>query len=131
MATPPKAFSELGVAGWIAQAFVDSKLTPLIILFAIGTEELLAHPEVALAAATRWAFIGGLIVFLASESAMAHLFTHHTAWERLTTIGALGIVGVTLGGVSAAVLGAVACVILVAMLSVETLRHRDALRQLR
>ena len=36
MATPPKAFSELGVAGWIAQAFVDSKLTPLIILFAIG-----------------------------------------------------------------------------------------------
>ena len=36
MSNSPKSSSELGIAGSIAQAFVDSKLTPLIILFAIG-----------------------------------------------------------------------------------------------
>jgi low temperature requirement protein LtrA len=102
-----------------------------VILFAIGTEELLAHPEAALDAASRWAFVGGLIVFLASESAMARLFTHHAAWERLIAIGVLGVAGAALGDLSAAALGVVACVILIAMLSVETVRHRDALRLLR
>jgi low temperature requirement protein LtrA len=102
-----------------------------VILFAIGTEELLAHPEAALDTATRWAFVGGLIIFLVSESAMARLFTHHTAWARLIAIGVLGIAGVALGDLSAAALGVVACVILVAMLGVETVRHRDDLRQLR
>ena len=102
-----------------------------VILFAIGAEELLAHPEVALDGATRWAFVGGLIVFLASESLMARLFTHHTAWERLITIGLLGITGVALGGLTAAVLGVVVCLVVVTALGVETVRHRDALRQLR
>ena len=36
MATPEKRPPELSIAGSIAQAFVNSKLTPLIILFAIG-----------------------------------------------------------------------------------------------
>jgi multidrug efflux pump subunit AcrB len=36
MASPEKRPLELGMAGSIAKAFVDSKLTPLIILFAIG-----------------------------------------------------------------------------------------------
>ena len=62
---------------------------------------------------------------------MARLFTHHTAWERLIAIGVLGIAGFALGDLSAAALGVVAGVILVAMLGVETVRHRDALRQLR
>jgi len=102
-----------------------------VILFAIGTEELLAHPEVALDRATRWAFVGGLIVFLASESVMARLFTHHTAWERLITIGLLGIAGLALGELTAAAMGVVVCLVLVTMLGVETVRHREALRQLR
>jgi low temperature requirement protein LtrA len=102
-----------------------------VILFAIGTEELLAHPGAALDTATRWAFVGGIIVFLASESVMARLFTHHTAWERLIAIGVLGVAGLALGELSAAALGVLACAILVAMLSIETVRHRDALRQLR
>jgi low temperature requirement protein LtrA len=124
-----------GIAqGQLARSAYSVAHYPLVagvILFAIGTEELLAHPEATLDTATRWALVGGLIVFLASEAAMARLFTHHTAWERLIAIGALGIVGVTLGGWSAAALGVVACVILIAMLSIETVRHRDALRQLR
>ena len=102
-----------------------------VILFAIGTEELLAHPEVALATATRWAFIGGLIFFLASESAMARFFTHRTAWERLIAIGVLGLAGAAAGDLSAAALGVLACAVLITMLGVETFRHRDALRQLR
>jgi len=102
-----------------------------VILFAIGTEEVLAHPEAALDTPTRWAFVGGLMVFLASEAVMARLFTNHTAWERLTAIAALGIAGIALGDLSAAALGVVACVILVATFGVETVRHRDALRQLR
>ena len=102
-----------------------------VILFAIGAEELLAHPEVALDRATRWAFVGGLIVFLASESIMARLFTHHMAWERLITIGLLAITGFALGGLTAAVLGVVVCLVVVTALGIETVRHRDALRQLR
>ncbi len=102
-----------------------------VILFAIGTEELLAHPEVALDTATRWAFVGGLIIFLTSESVMARLFTRRTAWERLLTIGLLGLTGLALGGLNGAALGAVVCLVLVTTLGVETIRHREALRQLR
>ncbi len=102
-----------------------------VILFAIGTEDLLAHPEIALDDATRWAFVGGLILFLASESVMARLFTHHIAWERLIAIGLLAIAGLALGDLTAAGLGVVACLVLVTMLGVETARHREALRQLR
>jgi low temperature requirement protein LtrA len=102
-----------------------------VILFAIGTEELLAHPEVTLDSATRWAFVGGLILFLLSESAMARLFTRHTPWERLITIGLLGMIALALGDLTAAALGVLACLALVTTLGVETIRHREALRQLR
>jgi low temperature requirement protein LtrA len=102
-----------------------------VILFAIGTEEILAHPEVALDSPTRWAFVGGLIVFLAAESVMARLFTSHTPWARVFTIGLLGVAGIALGELTAVALGLVVCIALVAMLSVETAQHRDALRQLR
>ena len=102
-----------------------------VILFAIGAEELLAHPDLALDGATRWAFVGGLIVFLASESIMTRLFTRNIAWERLITIGLLGITGVALGGLTAAALGVVVCLVVVAALGVETVRYRDALSQLR
>jgi low temperature requirement protein LtrA len=101
-----------------------------VILFAIGTEEILAHPGVALDTATRWAFVGGLIVFLTAESAMARLFTGHTAWARVFTIGLLGVAGIVLGNLTAVALGVVVCIALVVMLGVETVQHRDALRQL-
>ena len=53
-----------------------------VILFAVGTEELLAHPDVALDDALRWAFVGGLMLFLASESIMARRLTGSLTWER-------------------------------------------------
>jgi len=102
-----------------------------VILFAIGTEEILAHPDVALDTSTRWAFLGGLILFLGSESVMARLFTSRTAWARVITIGLLGIAGFAMGGLTAVTLGVVVCLAVVTMLGVETVQHRDALRQLR
>ena len=102
-----------------------------VILFAIGTEELLAHPELALEDATRWAFVGGLMLFLASQSLMVHLFTHHLAWERFASISLLGVAGLALGDLSAAALGAVACLVLVATLGAETVRHQDELSKIR
>ncbi len=124
-----------GIAqGQLARSAYSVAHYPLVagvILFAIGTEDLLAHPEVALDDATRWAFVGGLILFLASESAMTRLFTHHIAWERLIAIGLLAVSGLALGGLAAAVLGVVVCLVLVTTLGVETVRHREALHQLR
>ncbi len=102
-----------------------------VILFATGTEELLAHPEVALGDAERWAFVGGLMLFLASQTVMVRLFSRHVTWERLAAIGLLGVAGLALGNLSAASLGAVVCLVLVATLGIETARHREPLRQLR
>ena len=102
-----------------------------VILFAIGTEELLAHPGVALETAPRWAFVGGLIVFLLSESLMAGLFTGRVAWERLIAISLLAFAGFILTSVSAGMLGLTICLILVTTLGVETVRHREDLHQLR
>ncbi len=124
-----------GIAqGQLARSAYSIAHYPLVagvILFAIGSEEILAHPAAALETPTRWAFVGGLMIFLASGAVMTRLFTNHTAWERLTAIAALGLAGVTLNTLSAAALGVAACAILVATLGVETARHRDALRQLR
>ena len=62
---------------------------------------------------------------------MARLFTRHTPWERLITIGLLGMIALALGDLTAAALGVLACLALVTTLGVETIRHREALRQLR
>jgi len=102
-----------------------------VILFALGTEELLLHPDASLDTAARWAFIGGLILFLASESVMARLFTQKVAWERVLAILALGVVGFVLGDLDAAAIGVIACAIVVLTLGVETVRHSDELRRLR
>ena len=102
-----------------------------VVLFAVGTEELLANPDVALEGPARWAFLGGLMLFLASQSAMARRFAGVLTWERFATIGILGVAGLALGDLDAAALGAVVCVVLVATLGVETARHREALSQLR
>lgn len=102
-----------------------------VILFAIGTEELLAHPDVALDTAPRWAFVGGLVIFLLSETVMARLFTHQTAWERLVAVGLLSLAALTLGDLNAVGFGVLVCLVLLTTLGVETVRHREALRQLR
>jgi low temperature requirement protein LtrA len=102
-----------------------------VILFAVGTEELLAHPNVALDGASRWAFVGGLMLFLAAQSIMARRFTGSLTWERFALIGLLGIAGLALGNLSGAALVAVVCLALVTTLGVETVRHRKALGQLR
>ncbi len=102
-----------------------------VILFAVGTEELVAHPDVALEAASRWAFVGGLMLFLAAQSIMARRFTGSLTWERFGLIGFLGIAGVAFGDLSGAVLVVLVCIALLVTLGVETARHREELSQLR
>ncbi|MEE8330965.1 MAG: low temperature requirement protein A [Acidimicrobiia bacterium] len=102
-----------------------------VILFAVGTEELLAHPDVAMDDASRWAFVGGLMLFIAAESIMVRRFTGHLTWERLVLIGLLGIAGLALGDLSGAALGATVCFVLLVTLGVETYRHQEDLSKLR
>ncbi len=102
-----------------------------MILFAVGTEELLAHPDLVPDDSIRWAFVGGLMLFIGSQSIMVRRLTRHLTWERFALIGLLGIAGLTLDGVNAAALGAVVCLVLVSTLGVETVRHLEDLRQLR
>ncbi len=102
-----------------------------VILFAVGAEELLAHPNLALDGPSRWAFVGGLMLFMAAQSIMAHRFTGSLTWERFALIGLLGVVGLALGSLSAAALGALVCLALVTTLGIETVRHRQELSELR
>ena len=102
-----------------------------VILFAVGTEELLVHPDLALDDSFRWAFFGGLMLFIAAQSFMARRLVGALTWERFVLIGVLGIAGVGLGGLNGAALGAVACVVLIATLGVETARHREELSRIR
>jgi low temperature requirement protein LtrA len=102
-----------------------------VIMFAVGTEELLAHPDIALDDASRWAFVGGLMLFIGAESIMVRRFTGHLTWERLVLIGLLGIAGVALGDLNGAALAAAVCFVLLATLGVETYRHQEDLAKLR
>lgn len=102
-----------------------------VILFAVGAEEVLAHPDTALEAPVRWAFIGGLILFIASQSIMALRLARALTWERYALAGLLVAAGLVFGGRSAAALAAIVCVLLVATLGAETARHREALAALR
>ncbi len=44
-----------------------------VILFAVGTEELVAHPDVAMEAPSRWAFLGGLMLVLRHREELSQL----------------------------------------------------------
>lgn len=102
-----------------------------VILFAVGTEELLAHPDAALETPVRWAFIGGLILVVLSQSVMALRLRGALTWERYVLAGLLVVAGLALGGLSGAALGATVCALLVATLGIESVRHREALAELR
>ena len=102
-----------------------------VILFAVGTEELLAHPDVALASPERWALVGGLMLFLASQSIMVFRFVRAVTWERFAVIALLGLAGLALGDATGAVLVAVVATVLVGAFGVETYRHQEQLRELR
>ncbi|MBT8216250.1 MAG: low temperature requirement protein A, partial [Acidimicrobiia bacterium] len=77
-----------------------------VILFAVGTEELLAHPELSPDAGSRWAFLGGLMLFVAAQSFMARRFTGSLTFERFALMGVLGLAGLVLGDLNGATLGA-------------------------
>jgi low temperature requirement protein LtrA len=102
-----------------------------VILFAVGVEELLAHPESALGDGPRWAFLGGLALYLGSQAVMTLRATGNVAWERFTTVGALGVLAALSGGFTGAVLAPLAVAVVVAGLAVEAARHWEQLGALR
>ncbi|MCP3975693.1 MAG: low temperature requirement protein A [bacterium] len=102
-----------------------------VILFAVGTEELLAHPDAVLETPARWAFVGGLLLVVASQSMMALRLIGALTWERYVLVGLLIAAGLALGNLSGAALGAIVCALLVATLGIETVRHQEALAELR
>ena len=71
------------------------------------------------------------MLFLGAESAMVRRLTGSLTWERFAAIGLLGGIGLVLGDLNAAALGAVVCVVLASTLGAETVRHREALAELR
>ena len=102
-----------------------------VILFAVGTEELLAHPEAALESGARWAFFGGLAAFLGAQAIMTLRLTGHVAWERLSVVIVLLASAATLDTASGAVLAPIAAVIILVGLAVEVARHWEQLGALR
>jgi len=102
-----------------------------VILFAVGAEELLAHPADPLETAGRWAVVGGLMLFVGAESIMAYRFTGSPPWERVAYIAFLLVAGLAFGDLSGAALIAVLCTALLVTLGVETFRHREELAALR
>ena len=114
-----------------AYSFAHYPIVAGVILFAVGTEELLAHPDVPLDDPLRWAFVGGLMLFIAAQSIMVRRLTGSLTWERFVLVGVLGVTGLALGGLNGAALGAVVCLVLVATLGAETARHREELSRLR
>ncbi len=102
-----------------------------VILFAVGTEELLAHPEAALDSGARWAFLGGLAAFLGAQAAMTLRLTGQIAWERLSVVTVLLASAAVLGTAAGWLLGLIAAAVIVAGLAVEAARHWEQLGALR
>lgn len=102
-----------------------------VVLFAVGMEELLAHPADALPDPARWALIGGLILFFLSIAWSAWRWERAVAWERLVLAALLGLTGLLLDGLSGGVLAAWIAAVVVITLTVETVRHRSELEALR
>jgi len=123
----------VGIArGRIARDAYSLSHYPLVagvILFAVGTEELLLHPGAALEDPIRWAFLGGLILYVGSQSVMVLRLTGSVTWERLAFIGGLSLIGLLASDINAAALGALIAVGLVVTLGIETVRHRRPLTQ--
>ena len=102
-----------------------------VILFAVGTEELLAHPDLVLEQASRWAFLGGLALFMLSQAGMAARMTKRIAWERLGVVTALVVLGIAFGGLSGGILGLLAAIVVVGGITIEAARHWEELGALR
>ena len=102
-----------------------------VILFAVGTEELLAHPEAALDGPTRWAFFGGLAIFLGAQVIMAFRLTGKLAWERISVVLVLLATGATFASTSGAVVAPLAAATVLAGLVAEAARHWEELGALR
>jgi low temperature requirement protein LtrA len=102
-----------------------------VVLFAVGMEELLAHPADTVPEAVRWAISGGLGLFLTAIAYAAWRWERKIAWERLTLVAALLLSAAVMGSVAGGWLAAWIVVITILTLTVESVRHRSDIEQLR
>ncbi len=97
----------------------------------MGTEELLAHPELAMETGARWAFFGGLAAFLGAQAIMTFRLTGKVAWERFTVVAVLFAAAAVFTSATGAVLAPIAVVIILVGQAVEMARHWEQLGALR
>ncbi len=102
-----------------------------VILFAVGTEELLAHPDAVLESGARWAFFGGLAAFIGAQALMTLRLTGQMAWERFSVVAVLLGAAAFLSTASGAFLAPIAVVVILVGLTVEAARHWEELGALR
>ncbi len=121
---------ELGRLGRDAYSLGHYPLVAGVILFAVGAEEVLAHPDSVLAAGHRWALVGGLMSFVSAVAYMVWRWTRRIAWERIGLVGVLGITAAFVDFLDAAVLTAVVAAVVGGGLTIESVR-REKLRLLR
>ena len=84
-----------------------------VVLFAVGTEELLAHPASAVPDAPRWAIAVGLTLVMLAIAYSAWRWTAKIAWERIMLAAALLAAAAWLGGLSGGILGALIALLVV------------------
>ena len=114
-----------------AYTFAHYPLVAGVVLFAVGTEELLAHPALATPDAHRSAIAVGLTFFMLSIAYSVWRWTGKIAWERLIFVAVLLASAALLGSLSGAVFGGWVALLVVASLTVETVRYRAGLEALR
>lgn len=102
-----------------------------VVLFAVGMEELLAHPAAAVPDAERWAIVGGLALFLLSIAYSVWRWVGKITWERLLIAAVLVATAILFEDVSGGVLAAWIALIAVIGLTAETVRHRPQLEAVR
>jgi len=102
-----------------------------VILFAVGMEELLAHPAQAVTDPVRWAIVGGLSLFVLSIAFSVWRLEGKFAWVRVPLGVAFVLVAVVFADRSGAFVASTMAVLLVAGLTVESVRYYSELATLR
>jgi low temperature requirement protein LtrA len=102
-----------------------------VILFAVGMEELLAHPGDAVPDPSRWAIVGGLALFVLSIAFSAWRLKGKVTWERVVVAGLLGLAAIVFEELAGGWLALIVVSLLVAALTMESVRHRPELAALR
>jgi low temperature requirement protein LtrA len=111
-----------------AYSYLHLLMVSGIIIFAVGAESAIAHPEDPLSDATRLALTGGVALYLAGHAAFGLRISGELSREKLAAaVGCLIVFAVT-GGVAAWATAGILAAVLAVLVTREsvTLRSRAA-----